>query len=80
MKLRQLWTILFATMLFAACGGENHPTNPPYDELPPEAFSLSITNSVAEQTSITLIIKTTGAVSYGYIIEPHKTCAAQCCV
>lgn len=77
MKLRQLWTILFATMLFAACGGENHPTNPPYDELPPEAFSLSITNSVAEQTSITLIIKTTGAVSYGYIIEPHKTPASE---
>ena len=77
MKLRKLWTILFATMLFAACGGEDHPTNPPYDQLPSDAFSLSITQTAAKQTSLVLIIKTTGAVSYGYIIEPHKTPASE---
>ena len=77
MKLKNLWTLLLATVLFAACGGEDHPTNPPYDQLPADAFSISITNSVAEQTSITFIIKTTGAASYGYIAEPHREPASE---
>lgn len=76
MKLFSFWITLFATMLFAACGVDDFPTKPPYENLPSDAFQLSISKVVAAQTQVVVTISSKGASSYCYIIEPHTTEAA----
>ena len=73
MKNLNLWITLFATMLFAACGGDDFPTKPPYENLPSGSFQLSIAKVVEAQTQVTVTISSKGTASYGYIIEPHTS-------
>ena len=73
MKNLNLWITLFATMLFAACGGDDFPTKPPYENLPSGSFQLSIAKVVEAQTQVTVTISSKGTAAYGYIIEPHTS-------
>ena len=68
MKKNFYWIILFATILFAACGGDDYPTNPPFSKLP----AVKIIETSEECTSITVKMEVAVVADYfAYIIEPH---------
>lgn len=61
------WTLLLATMLFAACGGGEQPDDNPQN--PTDGLSVTISGIVEEYTAISVKIRTTEATSYAYIAD-----------
>lgn len=61
------WTLLLATMLFAACGGGEQPDDNPQN--PTDGLSVTISGIVEDYTAISVKIRTTEATSYAYIAD-----------
>ena len=60
------WTLLLATMLFAACGGGEEPDG----SVPTNSdITLSIAELKADATSLSVKISHTSATKYAYIVE-----------